>query len=353
MKTEVKKDQIAYAIYFLPGSEEMQLIAGLAEEVSTLIDGERLKSGFVFAPYEENKQCPRIIIRSQALISGEEAIVSSFGKVSAACSQRDLLDGQACMSQADYETAVAELLHDLSQDDKLGKAVLSRAKEWPLPTNFPLLDFLKRLKKYLPEAFCFLVCTPQAGLWIGATPEPLLKVKGKHAYTQALAGTLAADGEDQWSEKELVEQKIVSDYIAENLRKVGVEDCQQSEVKTIQSGAVKHLKTSFKFNIEDDLSIAKVIETLHPTPAVCGVPLAAAKAAIKKFEKAPRQYYTGYLGPLGIGDESHLFVNLRSMHLNAHKAILYVGAGITVDSVPEKEWLETQAKAQTLLNVIQ
>ena len=65
-----------------------------------------------------------------------------------------------------------------------------------------------------------------------------------------------------------------------------------------------------------------------------------------------RRFYTGFLGPLGIKDESHLYVNLRCMQLHHNQAILYVGAGITKESDPDKEWLETEAKCQTLLKVI-
>ena len=197
-----------------------------------------------------------------------------------------------------------------------------------------------------------MVNTPQAGMWMGATPERLLEVDGHMAYTNALAGTLPVDSKPMWSDKERVEQQIVSDYIATQLEKVGVTGYTKSAVETIASGTVQHLKTSFEFEIENSEKIEQIIDALHPTPAVCGMPLEIAKLAIKKYEQSPRKYYTGYLGPWGIGEESHLFVNLRSMQVTKERALLYIGAGITEDSFPEREWKETQVKAQTLLNVL-
>lgn len=352
MKENVMKGAIAYAIYFLPGDEEMKLITGLAEEVSGLLEGDGLKSGFVFAPYEESDACPKILIRSQALICGEECILSTFGKNDAHYNATENINAPLVTSRVAYEKAVSGLIEELKRNDDFEKAVLARSQEIPLSENFSAMQMLKLLKQKMPQAFCFLVCTPQAGRWIGATPERLLEVQGSRAYTNALAGTLPADGTDEWSEKEKVEQQIVTDYIAENLEKVGIVDYKKSEVRTIKSGTVKHLKTSFEFTVKDASNIATIIDVLHPTPAVGGMPLAKAKAAIKKYEQAPRKYYTGYLGPLGIGEESHLFVNLRSMQVNADTATLYIGAGITEDSVPEKEWVETEVKAKTLLNVI-
>lgn len=346
------RGQIAYAIYFLPGDEEMKLITGVAEEVTSLMQGEQLKSGFVLAPYEVSPQYPKLLIRSRVLISGEECISQSFAQMGCAeITKLESCDSDA-MSQALYENAVEGLVAELKGGNQLKKAVLARTLEVKLPSDFSPLIMLKKMKAKMPNAFCFLVNTPQAGMWMGATPERLLEVDGKVAFTNALAGTLPVESEQDWSEKERVEQQIVTDYIAEQLDNVAVENYKKSDAETIVSGTVKHLRTSFEFEITNDENLEQVIEALHPTPAVCGMPLEAAKAAIEKYEYAPRKYYTGYLGPWGVGADSHLFVNLRSMQVGNEKAVLYVGAGITEDSVPDKEWEETEVKAQTLLRVI-
>ena len=112
----------------------------------------------------------------------------------------------------------------------------------------------------------------------------------------------------------------------------------------------------------------KIIRLLHPTPAVCGLPKDASKAFILENEQYDRTFYTGFLGELNCDDtketeNSDLFVNLRCMQIefsNAQndskqilaKAILYIGCGITKDSIPEKEWEESVSKSVTMKKIL-
>ena len=66
-----------------------------------------------------------------------------------------------------------------------------------------------------------------------------------------------------------------------------------------------------------------------------------------------REYYTGFLGPImENGASASLLVNLRCMKIVGNTARLFVGGGITLDSQPNEEWLETQNKMQTMLQVL-
>ena len=110
-------------------------------------------------------------------------------------------------------------------------------------------------------------------------------------------------------------------------------------------------KTTFKVNnnISSAVELGNtMLELLHPTSAVCGMPKSSAADFIKKYENGNREFYSGYLGPVNHQKEIHLFVNLRCMQLLKNTAILYAGAGVTEDSNPEKEWLETALKMNTL-----
>ena len=97
----------------------------------------------------------------------------------------------------------------------------------------------------------------------------------------------------------------------------------------------------------------RVLEALHPTPAVCGLPTGKAKNFISRNEGYDREYYTGYLGRVTTGLNTQLYVNLRCMKINVNKAQVYVGGGITSDSIPEHEWEETVAKSKTIKKVLQ
>ncbi|WP_313791385.1 chorismate-binding protein [Lacinutrix neustonica] len=112
---------------------------------------------------------------------------------------------------------------------------------------------------------------------------------------------------------------------------------------------------------------------MHPTPAVCGLPKATAKQFILENENYKREFYTGFLGELNcqertsrntnrrnvennaynlVNTVSNLYVNLRCMQLSDVQASIYVGGGITKDSMPKKEWEETVNKAETMKKVL-
>ncbi|MFN4152081.1 MAG: chorismate-binding protein, partial [Candidatus Sericytochromatia bacterium] len=89
-----------------------------------------------------------------------------------------------------------------------------------------------------------------------------------------------------------------------------------------------------------------------PTPAVCGLPKIDSLSFIIENELHDRDFYTGFLGTINIDEKSHIRVNLRCMEFSKDSIILYLGCGINKDSNPEKEWFETEIKAETLLSII-
>ena len=169
----------------------------------------------------------------------------------------------------------------------------------------------------------------------------------------SLAGTRKAGSRGEWGSKEKAEQAIVSRYIEDLLIKHKVEGLQITETFTMKAGAMEHLCTGFNFVIADDGTMAQIINDLHPTPAVCGIPKEKALQLIKKYENHHREYYAGFLGPVNLKGKTDLFVNLRCMKITPTQMILFTGGGITKDSVPEREWEETELKAQTLLDVLE
>ena len=124
---------------------------------------------------------------------------------------------------------------------------------------------------------------------------------------------------------------------------------------TVQAGHLLHLCTDFTVSLDQQnssLLANRMLKSLHPTSAVCGMPKEKAMAYICEYEKYDRQFYTGFLGPVNWEHETRLFVNLRCLQLYGKEAIIYAGAGITVDSDPKREWLETETKCDTLLKVM-
>ena len=207
----------------------------------------------------------------------------------------------------------------------------------------------QNLLKTYPTAFRYLFFHPKVGLWMGATPEQLLKIEANHFETVALAGTQLFSEQVEWTSKEIQEQQFVTDYIVENCKDLA-SNFEVSEPFTVQAGKLAHIKTKISGSISEE-NEAKLILKLHPTPAVCGLPKGSAKEFILKHENYDRKFYTGFLGEWNIENKTNLFVNLRCMEIGAINSI-YVGCGITKDSEPEKEFIETQNKSETIKNII-
>ena len=104
--------------------------------------------------------------------------------------------------------------------------------------------------------------------------------------------------------------------------------------------------------LDKNSDLKQLISVLHPTPAVCGFPKLEAKKFILENENYNREYYSGFLGELNIHDATDLYVNLRCMQIKNNQIHLYIGGGITKDSIPEKEWIETANKAMTMKKIL-
>lgn len=242
------------------------------------------------------------------------------------------------------------------KNNTLKKVVISRKQSFEKKDN-DLSIFTKLLDTY-PAANCYFFYHPQVGKWTGATPELLLKVapietngtdvKEVFISTMSLAGTCVYKGENTpvWGNKEKEEQQLVTDFIAAQFKKTGVSAIEQSKVETVTAGHLQHLRTFLSGKIEVD-QIEKVLNALHPTPAICGLPRDAAMDFIINNENYNRDYYTGYLGIVD-GSQQEYYVNLRCMQLLEKTAIIYVGGGITAKSDAQLEYQETIAKMHTM-----
>ena len=236
----------------------------------------------------------------------------------------------------------------------LKKVVVSRRFSVPAPAD-RLESFFEMIRWY-PDAFGYLWYHPEMGTWMGATPELFLRYHSGVAETLALAGTRPADPDKslpRWTPKERHEQQLVTDYILAQMRDLGLKP-QKADVQDILAGKLWHLGTSIRTFIDPEMA-PKLLSALHPTPAVCGLPRGAAYDFIRKHENFNREYYTGFLGEVGLqeADSFELFVNLRCMQFRNGMAYLYVGGGITAESDPVAEWEETREKSTTMLSLLE
>lgn len=351
---------IAFVRFRLPGQPNAKTyISYLPESFSDLnYLFSNKKKGFVFAPFQTNKETPIWFLTANEIIDDgsdlqqqEEFLLQLPDRI-----QYIQHPEIPSTSKNKYSDSFSKLMQDL-ETDQIDKVILSKIVS-KQRNNETLFELFARLSKTYPQAFTYFIHLNTGELWMGASPELLLEQKENEIRTMALAGTQTLANQELanlvWNTKEQKEQAYVADYVGAILQsRVGMNGFEQSETYSVQAGNLAHLRTDFRIQKDVDRTLAfDLIKKLHPTPAVCGIPLEAAKNKIEKTETHRRKYYTGFLGPIH-SDSLSLFVNLRCMQILPEYYALYVGGGITRDSELEKEWLETEAKAQTLLSVIQ
>lgn len=248
--------------------------------------------------------------------------------------------------------AIVQKAIDFIKNKNAQKIVLSRKETFEIE-NLNVLDTFKNMLNSYKNAFVYLWFHPEVGLWMGATPEKLLTVEKGNFNTMALAGTQKYQGTTNvvWQNKEKQEQQYVTEFILNNLKE-SVENLEASEPFTVQAGNLVHIRTDISGKLKSANSLENLIYSLHPTPAVCGLPKAVAAAFILQHEGYDRSFYAGYLGELNINNATNLFVNLRCVQTENNLVSIYVGGGITADSIPENEWEETVFKAEVMKKVL-
>ena len=348
---------IPFVSYRLPGEKDINtqlLLSGkfnFYESINEVID----KTGFVYAPFHRKTNFPVVFFENELVLKNDDFKESLIEKI---FNKPPLYPEYSF--EAPYEISKDDYLKQASKfidsfDKGFRKAILSRVYIEKKPEHFDTGSFFIELQKSYPNAFCHLINIPGAGTWTGATPETLLRINEDYAQTVSLAATQTYTGKDQiikWSEKELEEQQIVTDYIESVFQKFEIKNYKKEKTQNLIAGNSIHLATKFsfdKFFIENKLGA--FLTGLHPTPAVCGFPKEKALDLIFDIEKHNREYYSGFMGTVNVENATNLFVNLRCMKILPDKLALFTGGGITGDSIPEKEWEETVLKAETLLLV--
>lgn len=298
-------------------------------------------SGFIFAPFDDNE--PPVIIPKENSRFIQEIYSETKNK------NNINLNLNSLTSKEKHIKLIKKGIEAI-HNKKLEKVVLTRKEVVHLKENKPI-EFFKNLLCSYENAFVYIWFHPKIGLWLGATPETLVKTKNKNFETMSLAGTLAFQGNTSpnWTIKEIEEQQLVTDYIIKKLSPL-CKVIKSGKAETVKAGKLLHLKT--KINGTLAAPISKLIKTLHPTPAVCGLPKDISRKFIQENESYKRTFYTGYLGELDLFNKTELYVNLRCMEIKDSKALIYVGGGITKDSLSEDEWIETIEKSKTIKKIL-
>lgn len=334
----------AFCIYRFPGEKNWQLAVD-----KSLVTDHSVKN-FWIAPFSKRSSAKEIFLK----VIPREMLQPSFIKKWEEFPDEFITDVPlpSATSKETYFRRLDIFLNAIRAGE-IKKAILSRVKITDRPENFNAIKTFQKLCNKHPQTFAYLLLHPDAGMWMGATPELLLSEINNCIHTMALAGTQSAraDHHYTWKEKECDEQNMVEQHVEAVFQKHGYGLIKKTGPKTVEAGKVAHLKTDYEFckGVSD---LEEVLKDLHPSPAVGGLPAAQAVDFIAKHEGYDRRYYCGFIGELNDDHYVRLYINLRCMQIGATEIAIYCGGGITADSVPEPEWQETVEKSTTMFDLV-
>ena len=324
---------------------EPEEIASLAE-----LNGRR---GFVIAPFSPSDDCPILLLDADF----EPVDIADNCSIDA-----NLADPDYACERARYAIDFRNYHAQLS-DGTFSKIVLARSARLTATEHIPELALFARACRKYPRMFIALFSTERSGTWLIATPEILVSGNNGDMQTMALAGTMRLSGKDlgfdvagsqigqndiHWSTKNMQEQRYVETYITECVEHY-TQDFTVDGPYTARAGDLVHLRSDIRFRLDNTARMGDLLNDLHPTPAVCGMPKAATRDFIVGNESGARSYYSGFSGVLDPNGRTSLFVTLRCMRMQKDGTYtLYAGGGLLKDSTEQSEWDETEAKMNTM-----
>lgn len=188
--------------------------------------------------------------------------------------------------------------------------------------------------------------------FISFTPEKLYSKHKDIVVVDSIAGTLKVEEDNTGTDlllsgKDLEEHRFVSNYVKEKLLDIAVDVSELFKEEVLVLKNLYHIHSRFRAKLSKTISNSKLIDTLHPTPAVGGIPKKEALEFISKNENLQRGFYAAPIGRIS-KDYSEFAVGIRSMLISDETIHFYGGAGIVKGSLPEKEWIETGDKIRSV-----
>ena len=237
------------------------------------------------------------------------------------------------------------------QHGQLSKVVLARSRHLLSGTPISARHLLATLSAEQPDA-CIYAFSQNATTFLGASPERLLALAGRHIESDALAGTAWPGSELLEGSKNRHEQSLVVAAIIEALAPFCTGQPLAAPVEIQAAGKLTHLRSRISGTALPATTFFELINAVHPTPAVGGYPSAAAIAWLHSHNEQRNGWYSGGFAMLDAAGNGSVAVALRSALIQGRQIELQAGAGIVADSAAWQELAETNAKLGTLLDAL-
>lgn len=265
---------------------------------------------------------------------------------------------------ARFRAAVAKAIDRIAQGE-FEKIVLSRSLKLSAATPFDEARLLAQMRRdALATVFSVPLPPRYAGerrRLIGATPELLIEKRGRGVVSHPLAGSAPRSADSALdraaaeallaSDKDRREHVVAAEMVMDTLAPYCDGLAAPDGVGLSATARMWHLGTRIEGRLRDQgTGCAELLAALHPTPAVCGLPRAAAEAALPGLEGYDRGFYAGAVGWLDASGDGCWYLALRCAEIAGTEARLYAGAGIVAGSDPAAEEAETSAKFLAMLS---
>lgn len=270
-----------------------------------------------------------------------------------------LLETKEIMSE-EWKKSVEKVVKELSTGP-LKKVVLARELRLKFENKVEPEIVLERLNRQQHESFIFAF-ESEGDCFIGASPERLVKKNENEIFSTCLAGSISrgeteeADrilGEQLLNDqKNLIEHQFVVDMIKEALEESCEEIILPDRPSLLKNRDIQHLYTPVIGKCTKEASLLLLVERLHPTPALGGLPKKEAVEKIRKVENLDRGFYAAPLGWMDYKGNGEFAVCIRSGLIQGKEASLFAGCGVVADSDSESEYLETGLKFRPMLRAL-
>ena len=240
------------------------------------------------------------------------------------------------------------------------KLVLSRIFGFTVSSPISWTILLNKLYQKFNDCYLFFM-KRKSSFFFGSSPEMFLKVTGNSVEVESVAGS-APRGKRfetdhqfekllQASEKNHREHLFVSDFISEILIQYSdnVRIIEEKQIRKLNN--IQHLLTRISAELNSKNKLFDMIDSLFPTPAVCGVPKYSALNSIRQLETHDRGLYSGLIGMMNFEGDCELAVSIRSALIKDNTVIAFAGAGLVKDSNSDEEFFETNLKLDTILSL--
>ena len=263
--------------------------------------------------------------------------------------------------RAGWDAAVKDALAAI-REGRVSKVVLARTLDLITERRLDPIEVVHHLWQENRGSNVFYF-EPEEGCAIaGAAPETVTTVSGDRFHATAVAGTVArgeTPGEQKRlakrllaSEKEGVEHRIALDDMVARLGSLAENVEAQPEPHVLTLARLQHLETEIRARLPEGTSALTVLEALHPTPAVCGLPRDAALEFLDEVEPFERGWYAGPVGWFDLDGNGVFVPALRCAVVQDLRWRLFAGAGIVEGSDPGLEWEETSIKFEPMLRAL-